>query len=702
MKLLLSFLIVITLGLMLSASAQVMLNEIYYDGPGTDDINAMFTELYGPAGTDLTGWMLVGINGNGGVVYRTIVLQGSIPSDGYYVVGNTASVPNVDFVCGGTSGNGVDWQNAGSASSADCDGVELRNPSSIVVDHVCYGMCAAPGSCEGEGGTQAPDANSTTTIGRAIDRLPDHQDTDDNAADWLISEVTTPGAANVGVPCVPHVGPLSDVRVNDANGVPALRDTFVVVRGIVNVANYVLDVPPTESNFYFQSANAGCDVFRGSVPAGIVEGDCVVVSGWVNHFNGLTEVVSSGPGSCVYNVSVVDHVSPPEPILLTLDVVGEAYEGMLVRVNNVSITSGTWPPDGSFASLPISDGVGVSILRIDEDTQVDGTPPPSPVFDVIGIVTQFDATSPYTEGYQIVPRYPCDIIQAPRAYPELVQMGPPQWGYRLHHVAGCVSEFIFTNFCPGTIGWVADPAAGQWSVMANGDGNDGDTIRFIASTPMSGGTAETFWLSHPTCADLVRWCVGDSCGAVDGPLPVELVGFNAVSGNGLVELSWATASESGLDRFEVLRNNVMATSVAATNDAAGSSYAWTDHDVVNGNTYDYSLVAVDMNGHRQELATESAQPGVDAGVITEYALHQNYPNPFNPSTGIRFDLLEAGYVTLKLYNVTGQEIASLVNGERTAGRHTVTFDASALPSGVYLYQLSVNGFVSAKKMLLMK
>lgn len=86
----------------------------------------------------------------------------------------------------------------------------------------------------------------------------------------------------------------------------------------------------------------------------------------------------------------------------------------------------------------------------------------------------------------------------------------------------------------------------------------------------------------------------------------------------------------------------------------------------------------------------------------EYSLAQNHPNPFNPSTEIRFDLVERGNVTLRVFNTLGQEVATLVNDVREAGHYTVTFDAAQLPSGVYVYELEANGFKDTKKMLLLK
>ncbi|MCJ7554755.1 MAG: T9SS type A sorting domain-containing protein [Ignavibacteriaceae bacterium] len=85
-----------------------------------------------------------------------------------------------------------------------------------------------------------------------------------------------------------------------------------------------------------------------------------------------------------------------------------------------------------------------------------------------------------------------------------------------------------------------------------------------------------------------------------------------------------------------------------------------------------------------------------------FMLNQNYPNPFNPSTKISYALRESGFVNLKVYDVLGNEVATLVNTTKQAGNHSVEFNAVDLPSGVYFYTLQVNGFSDSKKMLLLK
>ena len=87
---------------------------------------------------------------------------------------------------------------------------------------------------------------------------------------------------------------------------------------------------------------------------------------------------------------------------------------------------------------------------------------------------------------------------------------------------------------------------------------------------------------------------------------------------------------------------------------------------------------------------------------TVFELAQNYPNPFNPTTTIRYELRNDGLVRLKVYDVLGTEVATLVNEEKAAGRYEVNFNASALASGVYIYKLQAGSFINSKKMILLK
>ena len=92
----------------------------------------------------------------------------------------------------------------------------------------------------------------------------------------------------------------------------------------------------------------------------------------------------------------------------------------------------------------------------------------------------------------------------------------------------------------------------------------------------------------------------------------------------------------------------------------------------------------------------------EKAVVKDFYLQQNYPNPFNPSTKINFGLKKAGNVQITVYNILGNKVATLLNGYKPAGNHSVAFDASRLSSGVYLYRIVTNEFVQTRKMILEK
>jgi hypothetical protein len=212
-------------------------------------------------------------------------------------------------------------------------------------------------------------------------------------------------------------------------------------------------------------------------------------------------------------------------------------------------------------------------------------------------------------------------------------------------------------------------------------------------------------------------CQGMTCGSFDKDflgevedyvfedfqLAIEMGSFDAIAAQDRITLRWNTVSESNNDHFDVERNGNVVSRVNSFGDSpSGHSYEWVDNTVQASVNYTYTLYAVDVNGTRKQMASVMATPANQPVTITEYALYQNYPNPFNPKTNIVFDLVENGTVTLNVYNPVGQLVATVVNGSLSAGRHTVMFDASNLPSGMYLYRLEAPGFTATQKMLLMK
>ena len=86
----------------------------------------------------------------------------------------------------------------------------------------------------------------------------------------------------------------------------------------------------------------------------------------------------------------------------------------------------------------------------------------------------------------------------------------------------------------------------------------------------------------------------------------------------------------------------------------------------------------------------------------DFSLYANYPNPFNPKTIIKFDIARSSLVTLKIYNLLGEEVKTLVDRNLNAGTYTTDFDASSLSSGVYFYRLETEGFTNTRRMMLVK
>ncbi len=130
-------------------------------------------------------------------------------------------------------------------------------------------------------------------------------------------------------------------------------------------------------------------------------------------------------------------------------------------------------------------------------------------------------------------------------------------------------------------------------------------------------------------------------------------------------------------------------------------------DVAPGNYFVGMILDKDVNVEEwSENNNNLAQPQpieIKTTTITPAPLTKNFPNPFNPSTVIQFEVEQASHVTLKIYNSLGQETATLMDGKLPAGKHSASFDAAALPSGVYFYRLSVNGvYKERNRMLLLK
>jgi len=202
-------------------------------------------------------------------------------------------------------------------------------------------------------------------------------------------------------------------------------------------------------------------------------------------------------------------------------------------------------------------------------------------------------------------------------------------------------------------------------------------------------------------------------------VPVELQSFTAEDYGRDVKLIWSTATETNNQGFEIER--LQDSKIESLNEwesvgfvpGFGTTtevhhYSFVDESLQPGN-YQYRLKQIDFDGKFEY--SNIIEVAVD--VPKKFSLEQNFPNPFNPTTKIKYQIplsppllkgeSEAGgFVTLKVYDVLGNEIATLVNEQKPTGTYEVVFDGTGLPSGIYFYQLKAGSFVETKKMILLK
>lgn len=186
-------------------------------------------------------------------------------------------------------------------------------------------------------------------------------------------------------------------------------------------------------------------------------------------------------------------------------------------------------------------------------------------------------------------------------------------------------------------------------------------------------------------------------------IPVELASFTATSIDEGVLLNWITATEINNAGFTIERG-IDGENFSEIGFVGGKGttteptvYSYLDNSAKQG-TYYYRLKQTDYDGTFKYLDMVN----VSVNLPTKFALGQNYPNPFNPSTVISWQSPVSSYQTLKIYDILGNEVATLVDEYREAGSYNVEFDASGLPSGIYYYKLTAGSFSDVKKMMVVK
>jgi hypothetical protein len=430
---------------------------------------------------------------------------------------------------------------------------------------------------------------------------------------------------------------LSEARA-DSGGTrkPHLQGDTVRVVGIVNSVN----IQTTNFGYFMQDDNAGIEIFKAGLSGAptLAPGYRVMVTGKIDFFSGTTEITPAAYS----DISIIDTGNVVKTIPLTIGQYkanAESYESRRIQlavVQPLNFTSANWPAAGIAANLNVWDGKDTLILRIDSDTEIDGSPFPTFPVKLTGVASQFANNAAADTGYQITPMFNSDFVPINT---------PP-----------------FNNFSLLT-------PANNSTVVLN------DTAQVVS---FSWRRAVDF--NKTDTALVYQW------------LPV---GFSAIgTGNGGKDSSLARTGKQMLT-YLGSKDTVVLKWTVATKDP-------TNPVVYCKDTSSVKVIRGTITGVQETQ-----------GIPTVFALEQNYPNPFNPSTIVRFALPQQAFVTLKVYDILGREVATLVNEERSAGFFDVTWNGTngygvKVASGVYFYRVEAkpvaggSTFISLKKMMLLK
>jgi hypothetical protein len=241
---------------------------------------------------------------------------------------------------------------------------------------------------------------------------------------------------------------------------------------------------------------------------------------------------------------------------------------------------------------------------------------------------------------------------------------------------------------------------------------------FTPSLPVKGNPAKTHlhFVSNGEYYGILTILATDKSGnttecnmTFDFPLPVELTSFVSEINENDVTLNWTTATETNNSGFDIERRDSRGETQDVWNkigfvegngtSATSQNYSYNDRGL-NSGKYNYRLKQIDFNGNVEYFNLSNE---VIVGTPGKFELSQNYPNPFNPVTKINYQLRATNYVSLKVYDVLGNEVFDLVNEKQNAGYYEIDFDGSNFSSGVYFYKLAIDGnVIDTKRMVLLK
>lgn len=533
-----------------------------------------------------------------------------------------------------------------------------------------------------------------TTAGQTITNLPGVQSTGTSPYGYFFADLDAGVAGN----------DVLYVAYDDANGLTkySLVGGTWTSNGIVGIA---------------------ADAYRGLT--GSVSGTTVTL--YATRKGGST---ATGGGELVslVDASGYNGAFAGTPTLLATAAANTAFRGITFAPNSASISSTGTINAGTYKDITISNG---SVVNISGNVTITGT-------------LTFAGNSILASGINqiILPNTASDPNEAPSTgriigqvvvEPRLVGTGSFNYlGVGLNAGTDNIGSLAITRFT-GPSGIVNNGPftgiASSWDISSTNPPASGRNLTLSWLSVFDNGKIAPFivwknegfdWnpfgpaipsITDPrqvtvTTTSFSSWTVSD----VVNPLPVELSNFIAHSIRNEVILDWSTAQELNNSYFDIERVKIDMSgkqtgnfSKVGTVRGAGTTnntthYKYTDNNVETGK-YLYRLNQVDYNGNNNIYVLSSE---IIVGVPNKFDLSQNYPNPFNPVTKINYELPQDLNVSLKVYDINGKEVATLVNEVKAAGYHTAEFNGMNMASGIYFIRLNAGQFSSVKKMNLIK
>jgi hypothetical protein len=286
------------------------------------------------------------------------------------------------------------------------------------------------------------------------------------------------------------------------------------------------------------------------------------------------------------------------------------------------------------------------------------------------------------------------------------------------------TDYTFHNFCGGNYSsaTITRPFSNRiWinidlpfdhvnnGTVVEGGNNWTDVVTINFDVKNSHGFASVFWITNSVFwgiyddNNITFWNTGQFRDVTNIPLPVELTSFTATIKKDKVFIEWLTMTEVDNYGFDIERsvNNSEWEKIVFVKGSGNSnsqkSYSFVDDQLTGGTEFRYRLKQINTDGSFEFSRI------VEAHYFPHtIELFQNYPNPFNPTTVIEYQIPQSSFVSLKAFDALGNEVATLVNEEKSTGIYKVKFDATHLSSGIYFYKLQSGNFIETKKMVLIK